>query len=344
MTRTLPLGREMPEERRVGADGGSQGNGMSMLVGAIPDRKTRLSGWFNRKGWSLMMIAAPYAWLVLFFLIPFVIVLAMSFATQTPTMPPFSYGGEHPLLNIEGYARLVHDDLYVRSFLISLGNAAMATVTCLLLGYPMALALARASRTWRNFLLMLVVLPFWTSFLLRVYAWMGLMGANSWFNKQLTAFYNLIVPAEWARQSIPMMHTNFAVVLVTTYTYLPFMILPLFASLEKLDRTLNEAAMDLGSRPFQVFRDITLPQSIPGIVAGGLLVFIPAAGEMVIPTLVGDASRPMIGRVISDEFSSARDWPMAASVSVVLLALMVTPMMAYAHFHAKAIRRQRSQP
>lgn len=308
------------------------------------EHEARLSGWFNRRGWALIFIAAPYAWLVLFFLIPFVIVLVMSFATQTPTMPPFSFGGEHPLLNYQGYARLLHDDLYIRSFLISLGNAAVATVTCLLLGYPIALALARASQTWRNFLLMLVILPFWTSFLLRVYAWMGLMGSNSWFNKLLTAFYNALVPTEWARQSIPMMNTNFAVVLVTTYTYLPFMILPLFANLEKLDLTLNEAAMDLGSRPFQVFRDITLPQSIPGIIAGGLLVFIPGAGEMVIPTLVGDAGRPMIGRVIADEFSSARDWPMAASVSVALLALMVTPMMAYAYFQGKATRLTGKQP
>jgi putrescine transport system permease protein len=317
---------------------------MSAVAETSQDGETRLSGWFNRKGWSLIFVVTPYAWLVLFFLVPFAIVMAMSFATQTPTMPPFSFGGDHPLLNVQGYSRLVHDDLYIRSFLISIGNAAVATVTCLLLGYPMALALARASRAWRNFLLMLVILPFWTSFLLRVYAWMGLMGSNSWFNKLLTAFYNGLVPAEWARQSIPMMNTNFAVVLVTTYTYLPFMILPLFATLEKQDLTLNEAAMDLGSRPFRVFRDITLPQSIPGIIAGGLLVFIPAAGEMVIPTLVGDAGRPMIGRVISDEFSSARDWPMAASVAVALLALMVTPMMAYAYFQAKTMRQERKQP
>src|ERR1700754_4460925 len=124
--------------------------------------ETRLSGWFNRKGWSLIFVVTPYTWLILFFLVPFAIVMAMSFATQTPTMPPFSFGGEHPLLNVQGYSRLVHDDLYIRSFLISIGNAAVATATCLLLGYPMALALARASRAWRNFLLMLVILPFWT--------------------------------------------------------------------------------------------------------------------------------------------------------------------------------------
>ena len=144
------------------------------------------------------------------------------------------------------------------------------------------------------------------------------------------------MPLDWAVKSLPMMHSNFAVILVMVYTYLPFMILPLYASLERLDPTLDEAALDLGSRPWQVFRDVTLPQSVPGIVAGGLLVFIPAAGELVIPTLVGDAASPMIGRVISDQFSSARDWPMAASVAVALLALLVVPMMVYARHQARA--------
>ena len=297
---------------------------------------SRLSSWFNRRGWSDIIIGAPYLWLLIFFLIPFLIVLAMSFATRTPTAPPFGYGGDHPLLNFEGYGRLVSDSLYLRAFLTSLLNAGVAMMLCLLLGYPMALGLTRVSQSWRNILLMLVILPFWTSFLLRVYAWMGLMGSNSWFNNLLTAGWNWLVPQAWAVNSIPMMHTNFAVVLVMVYTYLPFMILPLYANLERLDLTLDEAAMDLGSRPFQVFWDVTLPQSIPGIIAGGMLVFIPAAGELVIPTLVGDASSPMIGRVISDEFSSARDWPMAASVAVVLLVLMVVPMMIYSHYQARA--------
>jgi putrescine transport system permease protein len=144
---------------------------------------------------------------------------------------------------------------------------------------------------------------------------------------------------DWAVKSIPMMNSNFAVILVMVYTYLPFMILPLYANLERLDQTLDEAAMDLGSRPWQVFVDVTLPQSMPGIIAGGLLVFIPAAGELVIPTLVGDSSSPMIGRVISDEFAAARDWPMASSVAVALLIIMVLPTMAYSHFQAKAEHR-----
>jgi putrescine transport system permease protein len=203
----------------------------------------------------------------------------------------------------------------------------------------MALGITRVTRSWRNLLLMLVILPFWTSFLLRVYAWMGLLGANSWFNKVLTGLVNTILPADRAMSSIPMMNSNFAVVLVMVYSYLPFMILPLYANLEKLDQTLNEAATDLGSRPWQVFKDITLPLSIPGIIAGGLLVFIPASGELVIPSLVGNASDPMIGRVISDEFSSARDWPMAAAVAVALLLALVMPIMAYTHFEKRAQER-----
>jgi len=300
--------------------------------------------WFHRRGWSDMVIAVPYVWLLALFVVPFLIVIAMSVATRTPTAPPFGYGGDNPVVNLEGYARLFTDELYLRAFLTSLVNAATATVLCLALGYPMALALTRAGKGWRSVLLMLVILPFWTSFLLRVYAWMGLLGSKSWFNQMLTGWYNTVAPEAWALNSLPMMHSNFAVVLVMVYTYLPFMILPLYANLERLDPNLNEAAMDLGSRPSRVFLDVTLPQSIPGIIAGSLLVFIPAAGELVIPSLVGDASRPMIGRVISDEFASARDWPMASSVAVALLFLMVFPMIAYTHFQARAEAKRELPP
>ncbi len=302
-----------------------------------------IARWFHRRGWSDLVIGLPYLWLLIFFLIPFLIVVAMSFGTRTSTAPPFGFGGENPAINLAGYARLFSDTLYIRAFVTSLTNAAGARVLCLLIGYPMALGLTRVDRGWRNILLMLVILPFWTSFLLRVYAWMGLMGSNSWFNKLLTGAWNWLVPQAWDVANVPLMHSNFAVVLVMVYTYLPFMILPLYANLERLDPTLDEAAMDLGSRPFAVFRDVTLPQSIPGIIAGGMLVFIPAAGELVIPTLVGDSSSPMIGRVISDEFSSARDWPMASAVAVALLILMVGPMMIYSRFEARAQARERSE-
>ena len=296
----------------------------------------RFSRWFDAKGWTALLIGAPYLWLLLLFLLPFLIVVAMSVATNTPTAPPFSFGGEHPWINWEPFSRVFTDTLYVRAFLTSIFNAFVAMLFCLLIGYPMALGLTRVSKSWRNILLMLVILPFWTSFLLRVYAWMGLMGKNSWFNGLLTDAWNFLVPLDWAVKSIPMMHSNFAVVLVMVYTYLPFMILPLYASLERLDPTLDEAAMDLGSRPWQVFVDVTLPQSIPGIVAGGMLVFIPAAGELVIPSLVGNASQPMIGKIIQDEFAQARDWPMASAVAVALLVLMVIPTMLYSHYQAKA--------
>lgn len=307
-------------------------------------RDTRWQRWFNRRGWINLTISAPYVWLILFFLLPFVIVIAMSFATRTPTAPPFSFGGEHPLLNTDHYARLFRDDLYIRAYLTSIANAGLATVLCLAIGYPMALGLTRVTPAWRNILLMLAILPFWTSFLLRVYAWIGLMGTNSWFNKLLTAGWNGVVPADWALRSIHMMNTNFAVVLVMVYSYLPFMILPLYANLEKLDRTLDEASMDLGSRPARVFLDITLPLSVPGIIAGSLLVFIPASGELIIPSLVGNAGQPMIGRVISDEFSSARDWPMASAVSVALLLLLVVPIMLYTHFEAKSHEQRKEAP
>jgi putrescine transport system permease protein len=292
--------------------------------------------WFDDKGWPALLIGLPYLWLIVFSLLPFLVVVVMSVATKTPTAPPFSLGGEHPWISLDTYARILTDGLYLRAFLTSLVNAAIATFFCLLIGYPMALGLTRVSPSWRNILLMLVILPFWTSFLLRVYAWMGLMGKSSWFNVMLTDAWNFLVPIDWAVRSIPMMHSNFAVILVMVYTYLPFMILPLYASLERLDPTLDEAAMDLGSRPARVFLDVTLPQSIPGIIAGGMLVFIPAAGELVIPTLVGDAGSPMIGRLISDEFSQARDWPMAAAIAVALLLLMVVPTMIYSRYQAKA--------
>jgi putrescine transport system permease protein len=296
--------------------------------------------WIDGRGWRDIIIGTPYVWLVLFFLLPFVIVTAMSLATRASTSPPFAFVPHWPFVDPQNYARLFDDWLYARAFLTSIRNAAIATALCLLIGYPMALGLTRVRGAWRNLLLMLVILPFWTSFLLRVYAWMGMMGTNSWFNRALTAAWNALAPGDAALRSIPMMNTNFAVILVMVYSYLPFMILPLYANLERLDPTLNEAGMDLGSRPWKVFRDVTLPLSIPGIIAGGLLVFIPASGELIIPALVGSAADPMIGRVINDEFALVRDWPMASAVAVALLLLLVAPMMAFNHFEAKAEVRE----
>ena len=294
------------------------------------------AGWFNRRGWRDLIITTPYAWLVLFFVLPFLIVIYMSFAKTATASPPYAFLPDWPYVRFEAYQRLFCNSLYIRSAWISVYNATIATVLCLIIGYPMALGITRVGKSTQRLLLMLVILPFWTSFLLRVYAWIGLMGKSSWFNKALTVVYNAFVPSTWELPGIQIMNTNFAVVLVMVYSYLPFMILPLYANLEKLDLTLNEAAMDLGSKPWAVFKDVTLPLSIPGIIAGGLLVFIPACGELIIPSLVGNAGDPMIGRVIQQEFASNRDWPMASSIAVTLLLALVVPLMLYNYFEARA--------
>ena len=305
----------------------------------LPGGKSGFRNWLNRNAWRDIIIGTPYFWLLLFFVLPFIIIVAMSLAESVIAQPPFKFADAWPYVTFDNFARLFSDSVYLRGYLTSLYNATVATGLCLLVGYPMALGIARAKGAWRNILLLLVILPFWTSFLLRIYAWMGLMGSNSWFNKGLTWVINLVLPVSSHFNSIPMMNSNFAVILVVVYSYLPFMILPLFANLEKLDYTLNEAAMDLGSKPFQVFRDVTLPLSIPGIVAGALLVFIPATGELVIPSLVGNAADPMIGRVINDEFSLNRHWPMASTIAVALLMLLVVPIMLYNNMQAKSAER-----
>jgi putrescine transport system permease protein len=305
----------------------------------LPGARAGFRSWLKREAWRDIIIVTPYVWLILFFIVPFIIILAMSLAESVIAQPPFKFGDVWPYVTWDNFARLFNDSVYFRGYLTSLYNATIATALCLFLGYPMALGIARAKGVMRNVLLLLVILPFWTSFLLRVYAWIGLMGSNSWFNKLLTPVVNLFLPAGSHFNSIPMMNTNFAVILVVVYSYLPFMILPLFANLEKLDFTLNEAAMDLGSKPHQVFRDITLPLSMPGIIAGALLVFIPATGELVIPSLVGNASDPMIGRVINDEFSLNRNWPMASAIAVALLLLLVVPIMVYNRIQSKSAQR-----
>jgi putrescine transport system permease protein len=292
--------------------------------------------WLDRKAWRDFIVAIPYVWLLFFFLLPFFIVFAMSFARSLIAQPPFEYDQQWPYVVLDNYHRLFTDGRYLQAYSISIINAGFATILCLIIGYPMALGIARARGAWRNILLLLVILPFWTSFLLRVYAWIGLLSNNSWFNRGLTSLYNTLFGVFGTINNVPMMNTNFAVVLIIVYSYLPFMILPLYANLEKLDYTLNEAAMDLGSKPWQVFKDVTLPLSLPGIVAGALLVFIPASGELVIPTLVGRADNPMIGRMINDEFGLNRDWPMASTVSVALLVLLVVPIMIYNSMASRA--------
>ena len=274
-----------------------------------------------------LVVAGPYLWLLLFFAIPFVIVFKISFSESRIAMPPyaplFEWVGAQVLaikLNLANYAFLFTDDLYVSSYFYSMKVAAISTLLCLLVGFPMAYAIARAQPTWRNVFLMLVILPFWTSFLLRVYALIGLLKNNGLINKGLMNLGIIDAP-------ITMMQTDFAVYVGIVYSYLPFMILPLYANLERHDLTLLEAASDLGARPFTAFRKITLPLSIPGIVAGSLLVFIPAVGEFIIPSLLGRTDQLMIGRVLWDEFFANRDWPVASAVAILMLLLLVLPIM-----------------
>jgi putrescine transport system permease protein len=292
--------------------------------------------WLDRKAWRDTIIVIPFVWLLLFFLLPFFIIFVISLGEATIAQPPVQFNAAWPYISFDNYRLIASDSIYVGGYLNSLLYATISTFICLLIGYPMALAIARARGPRRNLLLLLVILPFWTSFLLRVYAWMGLLANNSWFNQGLTAIYNHTINFGPPLHAIPMMNTDFAVVLGITYSYLPFMVLPLYATLERLDLTLNEAAMDLGSRPFEVFKDITLPLSVPGIIAGSMLVFIPATGELVIPSLMGRADSPMIGRVINDEFGLNRDWPVASTIAVALLLMLVVPIMIYNHYQSRA--------
>ncbi|HET9693232.1 MAG TPA: ABC transporter permease subunit [Steroidobacteraceae bacterium] len=276
-----------------------------------------------------LVTAVPYVWLIVFFLIPFAIVLKISFSSTLIAMPPYE-----PLLhwtadkvvqiklNLGNYAFLVEDNLYWMAYLNSIKVAAISTFLCLLIGYPIAYSIARSPPSTRNILMLLIVLPFWTSFLLRVYAWIGIFKNNGLLN-------NFLIWLGVIDQPIQMLQTDFAVYVGIVYSYLPFMILPLYANLEKLDLTLLEAAADLGCKPWQAFYKVTLPLSKPGIIAGCLLVFIPAVGEFVIPSLLGDPGMLMIGKVLWTEFFNNRDWPVASAVAIALLLFLVIPIMFY---------------
>jgi putrescine transport system permease protein len=256
-----------------------------------------------------------WAWLLLFVAMPVVIVAALSFSVSIPGVPPYT-----PLLqspDLSNYEQLVADDYYLNAALKSLAVAGTSSVFCLLLGYPMALAIARAAEKWRNLLLLLVMLPFWTGFLLRVTAWIGLLRDEGWINLAL----GLV-----GLGPFKLLYTNFAMYIGITYAYLPFMILPLYARLSKRDPALEEAAADLGASPWTTFRTVTLPLSLPGIAAGLALVFIPAVGEYVIPELLGGPSAETIGRALWNEFFANRDWPMASTVATALLIGLLLPM------------------
>jgi putrescine transport system permease protein len=294
-------------------------------------------------GGQRLVIALPYLWLLVFFLIPFLIVLYISFAgpadeqSKLPYAPVISWiaeGGTQIKLLYSSYSYLIHDPLYVSAWGYSIKLAAVSTLLCLMVGYPMAYAIARSGPTWRNIFLMLVILPFWTSFLLRVYAWIGLLKANGVINNVLIAMGIIDTP-------IGMMNTTFAVYIGIVYSYLPFMILPLYSNLEKHDNTLLEAAQDLGAGPIRSFLRVTLPLSFPGVVAGSLLVFIPAVGEYVIPTLLGRTDQLMVAKLLSDEFFLNRDWPKASAVAIAMLLLLVVPIMVFQRFQNKELQAQK---
>ncbi|MGI9310869.1 MAG: ABC transporter permease subunit [bacterium] len=292
---------------------------------------------FAQTRWRGLTIAIPYAWLLLFFLVPFFIVLKISLAESLIASPPFSSlfewsDGQRLRLNLmfDNYAYLWEDELYLNTYLNSLKISAICTLLCLLLGYPIAYGIVRAASPARHILLLLVILPFWTSFLLRVYAWTGILADQGTIN-------SLLIWLGVIEQPIRLMYSEFAVYLGIVYSYLPFMILPLYANMEKLDLTLHEAASDLGAHPATTFLTVTLPLTVPGIVAGALLVFIPATGEFVIPDMLGGGNVLMIGKVLYSEFNANHDWPVAAAVAIALLLALVAPMMLYQHFQSKEI-------
>ena len=278
--------------------------------------------------WQRTVIGIPYLWLFVFFLAPFFIILKISFADPLIAIPPFTafFDREEGILaTLDNYRFLTEDNLYWVSYFKSIKIALISTLCCLLLGYPMAYGIARAEGAWKNILLLLIILPFWTSFLLRVYAWMGMLSTHGVINKTLLAI-GLI------DQPLQLLYTDFAVYLGIVYTYLPFMILPLYATLERLDGNLLDAAADLGGKPGRVFLDITLPLSMPGVIAGSMLVFIPALGEFVIPALLGGLDTLMIGKTLFDEFFINRDWPLASALATVLVLILVLPIMWFQHY------------
>jgi putrescine transport system permease protein len=280
-----------------------------------------------------VILLVPYLWLVVFFLAPFAIVVKISLSQPALTQPPyapifdFSKGlaaaiEQAKLFSFDAYHGLIEDWLYIESYLSSLRLAFIATVLTLLVAYPLAYAMARAPMRTRPVLVLLAVAPFWTSFLIRVYAWIMILKDEGLLNQALLALGIIKAP-------LAIFATEKAVLIGIVYSYLPFMVLPLFNAIDKQDATLIEAAADLGATPFQAFWRVTFPLSLPGVLAGSLLVFIPAIGEFVIPDLLGGSDTLMIGRTMWDEFFENRDWPTASAVAIVLLVLLVVPLALY---------------
>lgn len=294
-------------------------------------------GTFFRKR---IVIMVPYAWLTVFFLIPFFIVLRISLSTSEIAMPPYSpvfsmadgWSGwmeKFNLLSFDNYIWLTGDPLYFEAYLSSVKIALISTFLTLLVAYPIAYGMAKAPGTIRPTLLMLVILPFWTSFLIRVYAWIAILKPEGLLNEFLMSLGVISEP-------LIILNTTYAVYIGIVYSYLPFMVLPLYSALEKMDGTLIEAAEDLGCTPVGAFWKVTFPLSIPGVIAGCMLVFIPAVGEFVIPDLLGGSETLMIGRTLWNEFNANHDWPVASAVAIVLLAILIIPIVFFQHLQAKS--------
>jgi putrescine transport system permease protein len=290
-----------------------------------------------------LVLAAPYLWLVAFFLIPFAIVFKISLSQTAIAQPPYvpvlelaaGWRGLRDFfsdLSPANYLTLVGDELYFVSYLKSLKVAAISTLILVLAGYPLAYAMTRSPRAVRSLLVVLVMLPFWTSFLVRVYAWMAILQHDGLLNQALVWLRIVDMPTTW-------LATDTAIYLGIVYSYLPFMVLPLYASLEKIDDSLLEAAADLGCPRWKTFLLVTIPLSLPGLAAGALLCFIPIVGEFVIPDLLGGSETPMIGQTLWSEFFANKDWPVASAVAVVLVLVLVAPIALYQHVQARDLER-----
>jgi putrescine transport system permease protein len=290
-------------------------------------------------------VLVPYLWLGFFFLAPFLIVLKISLSHDVIAQPPYAplldfSQGWHGLknfasqLDFSNYALLASDTIYLDSYLQSLWIAAISTLILLLVGYPIAYAMSRAPERWQPLFVMAVILPFWTSFLIRIYAWMGILSRGG-FLSQLLLYFGVV------DQPVEILYTNTAVYIGIVYSYLPFMVLPLYAALEKMDRTLLEAASDLGSPPLRAFWRVTFPLSLPGVIAGSLLCFIPAVGEFVIPDLMGGSETLMIGKTLWTEFAVNRSWTVSSAVAVVLLIVLIAPILIYQRVEARSIEATR---
>jgi putrescine transport system permease protein len=282
------------------------------------------------------VIAPPYVWMLIFFAIPFLIVLQISFAKPMIASPPYSelierVGNEiNMTLNLNNYKALIDDSKYLGAYLSSMKISAISTLICLLIGYPIAYAIVKLPSTVRNVALMLVILPSWTSFLIRIYAWIGILKENGLLN-------NFLKDIGLIDEPLKILYTPTAIYIGIVYAYLPFMVLPLYANLIKHDNRLIEAAYDLGAKPLQAFFKITVPLSFAGIVAGCMLVFIPVVGEFVIPELLGGPSTKMIGKVLWEEYFTANDWPRASAIAIVMLVLLVVPIMIFHRYQSRQL-------